>query len=101
MFQQQYMMKISYIINIVVLVSILNYLLGYDYISKYSSISNEKRKCFKFYATNHQDEILEKSCQRFKYDYIEFSLASSRQFYIYIVNNIIFAYFITILQILT
>jgi len=93
-------MKSSYIFNIVVLIYTINLLSSYDYIQKYSNISNEKKTCFNFYATENQDKNLEKSCTHFKYDYVEFSLATSKQLYIYTLNNIVFAYFVTILQFL-
>ena len=93
-------MKTSYIVNIVVLMYTINFLLSYDYIHKYSNISNEKKTCFNFYSTQNQDKTIERLCQKFKYDYIEFSLATSKQLYIYSFNNIVFAYFVTILQVL-
>ena len=91
-------MKNTYILNALILMYIVNYLLCYEYFNKYYNISREKNRCFNFYATKDNNDIVEKICRPFKYDYVEFSLATSRMYSVYMLHNLFFVAFIIIIH---
>ena len=74
-------MNLNIITYTVLLMSLINYTIVYNYFEKYESLSYLTRKCFQHYTDN---------CDTEKHDMVEFLLTESVSISFYMIYNTVF-----------
>lgn len=65
-----------------------------------AKLMSQKYRCIRYYAENDFIEHMENKCNRFKYDYLVFSLEKSAHAFRYVMYNLLFMMLITIVYLL-